>query len=195
MDDAGPLCTDCADLGHLEFLPRGDTALTRRARRASRLCAVVVQWSRTRKRHERQGMLAEPAAIENAEQQCLADGEARERRREREARRREIQDEQFVAAFVAAFAAAVRREFPSCPVPRAQRIAEHAALRGSGRVGRTSAGRTLDPAAVRLAVVAAIRHEDTGYDEFLMNGVPRDEARALVRADIDRVVARWSELT
>ena len=27
MDDAGPLCLDCADLGHLEFLPSGDAAL------------------------------------------------------------------------------------------------------------------------------------------------------------------------
>ena len=44
MDDAGPLCLSCADLGHLAFLPRGDAALTRRARKASRLTAVVVQW-------------------------------------------------------------------------------------------------------------------------------------------------------
>src|SRR4051794_24179514 len=69
MDDQGPLCMACADLGHLEFLPRGDTALTRRARKASRLSAVVVQWSRTRKRYERQGILAETRAIEQAQQQ------------------------------------------------------------------------------------------------------------------------------
>ena len=31
MDKAGALCLDCADLGHLEFLPSGDAALTRRA--------------------------------------------------------------------------------------------------------------------------------------------------------------------
>ena len=31
MDDAGPLCLGCADLGHLVFLPAGDAALTRRA--------------------------------------------------------------------------------------------------------------------------------------------------------------------
>src|SRR5438094_6201133 len=51
MDDGGPVCLDCADLGHLEFVPRGNTALTRRARRASRLSAVVVQWSPARKRY------------------------------------------------------------------------------------------------------------------------------------------------
>ena len=41
----GALCLDCADLGHLEFLPSGDAALTRRATKASRLSAVVVRWS------------------------------------------------------------------------------------------------------------------------------------------------------
>jgi hypothetical protein len=52
-----PLCLDCADLAHLEFLPRGDTAVTRRASKYSPLRVVVVRWSRTRKRYERQGIL------------------------------------------------------------------------------------------------------------------------------------------
>jgi hypothetical protein len=47
------LCLDCADLGHLEYLPRGDIAVTRRASKYTRLCAVVVEWSRSRKRYER----------------------------------------------------------------------------------------------------------------------------------------------
>jgi hypothetical protein len=187
MDDGGPVCLDCADLGHLEFLPRGDTALTRRARRASRLSAVVVQWSRTRKRYERQGILAEPAAISQAEQECLVDSEARERRRQREAERRAMGDEQFVADL----AAAIRAQFPGCSPDRAQRIARHAGARGSGRIARTSAGRALDPETVQLAVVAAVRHEDTRYDDLMMNGVPRAEARELVREDIDRVVRSW----
>ena len=50
MDDAGPLCLACADMDHLVFLPSGEAALTRRARKASDLSAVVVRWSRTRKR-------------------------------------------------------------------------------------------------------------------------------------------------
>ena len=62
-----PLCLACADLDHLDYLPSGNTALTPRATRYSRLRAVVVQWSRTRKRYERQGILAEPKAIERAE--------------------------------------------------------------------------------------------------------------------------------
>jgi hypothetical protein len=84
MDDAGPLCLACADLDHLVFLPAGDAALTRRAKQASRLSAVVVRFSRTRKRYERQGLLVENAALEQAEQQCLSDEAARARRRERD---------------------------------------------------------------------------------------------------------------
>ena len=83
MENNEPLCLDCADLGHLIFLPSGDSALTRRARKASRLSAVVVQFSRSRKRYERQGILVEAAALDLAEEQCLADSELRERRRER----------------------------------------------------------------------------------------------------------------
>jgi hypothetical protein len=187
MDDAGPLCLDCADFGHLEFLQRGDAALTRRAKRASQLSAVVVQWSRTRRRYERQGILAEAAAIAEAEQQCLADGDLRERRRQRDAERRVVEDEKFVAEL----AAAVQVQFPGCPAERAQGIARHAGARSSGRVGRSSAGRALDPGAVLMAVVAAVRHEDTAYERLLMSGVARADARRLVREDIDRVIQAW----
>ena len=67
MEDSGPYCMDCALLGHLEYLPAGNAALTRHAKRLSDLSAVIVRWSRSRKRYERQGILADPAAIEQAE--------------------------------------------------------------------------------------------------------------------------------
>jgi hypothetical protein len=51
MDDAGPLCMTCADLDHLVFLGAGDAALTRRAKKASVLSAVVVRWSRNPRLH------------------------------------------------------------------------------------------------------------------------------------------------
>ena len=57
------LCMGCADLDRLEFLPSGDAAVTRRAGKYSMLCAVVVRWSRARKRYERQGILVEPEAL------------------------------------------------------------------------------------------------------------------------------------
>jgi len=187
MEDAGPLCMGCADLDHLVFLPAGDAALSRRARKASRLSAVVVRFSRARKRYERQGILVEEAALRQAEAQCLADEEARARRRERDRQRRADQD----VAFETRLAEAVGRQFPGCPAGRAEAIAQHAAVRGSGRVGRSAAGRTLDEQAVMLAVIASVRHQDTGYDELLMAGVPRGEARARVRPDIDRILAAW----
>jgi hypothetical protein len=187
MEDPGPLCLDCADLGHLEFLPSGDTALTRRAKKASRLSAVVVRWSRSRKRYERQGILAEPEAIERAEQECLSDAEVRARRRERNEERRADEDERFQAEF----AAAIREQFPGCPVDRAEAIARRAATRGSGRIGRSAAGRALDPDAVHLAVAASVRHVDTDYDDLLMSGVERESARDQVFERIEDVLGSW----
>jgi hypothetical protein len=74
MEDAGPHCMDCAELGHLEYLPAGNAALTRRAMKLSRVSAVVMRWSPSRKRYERQGILAEPGAIEQAQAKRLTEG-------------------------------------------------------------------------------------------------------------------------
>jgi hypothetical protein len=67
MDGPGPLCLNCAHLDHLVFLPSGDAGLTRRAKKASKLSAVVVRFSRTRRRYERQGILVEPEALATAD--------------------------------------------------------------------------------------------------------------------------------
>jgi len=67
----------CADLAHLEYLPSGNTALTRRATKHSPLRAVVVQWARARKRYERQGILVTVEALCRAEEECLADEDRR----------------------------------------------------------------------------------------------------------------------
>ncbi|MFF5076426.1 DUF2293 domain-containing protein [Actinoplanes sp. NPDC000266] len=187
MEDGGPICLTCADLDHLEFLPAGDAALTRRAKAASRLSAVVVRFNRSRKRNERQGLLVERAAIEEAEQQCLSDEDARARRRERDRERREAADEVFQQNLTGE----ILRLFPSCPQARAAEVSEHTSLRGSGRVGRSAAGRSLDPDAVTRAVIASIRHKDTPYDDLLMSGVPRDEARTRIRPTIDKVLDNW----
>jgi hypothetical protein len=189
MDDAGPLCLSCADLGHLVFLPAGDAALTRRATKASGLSAVVVRWSRTRKRYERQGVLVEEQAVADAEQQCLSDEEVRMRRRERDRERRADQDERFQSQL----AQEIVRLFPGCPPDRAVAIAGHTGLRGSGRVGRSAAARALDTDAITLAVVASVRHADTEYDALLMGGLGRTEARELILDEIDGVLAAWRE--
>jgi hypothetical protein len=187
MGDKGPLCLGCADLAHLVFLPAGDAALTRRARRASGLSAAVVRFSRARKRYERQGILVEEEPLERAEAECLADAEARARRRERERSRRAGHD----FAFQAEMAKEIVRLFPGCPRDRAEEVARHTGVRGSGRVGRSAAGRAFDPGALELAVAASIRHRDTGYDELLMSGIERAEARHLVRGDVGRMLDEW----
>src|SRR5438046_5915090 len=109
--DKGALCLACADLDQLEFLPSGDPALTRRARKHSTLSAVVLKWSRARKHYERQGLLVEESALAQAESECLADQDIRARRSERESERRAELDREYVQAF----AARVREIFPACP--------------------------------------------------------------------------------
>lgn len=186
--ERGALCLGCADLDHLEFLPSGDAAVTRRATKHSKLRAIVLQWSRTRKRYERQGILAETAAIEKAEVECLEDADLRKRQAERRALRAAELDE----AFVEQFAQTIRQQFPKCPISDANRIAEHACLKHSGRVGRTAAAKQFDPDAVYLAVAAAVRHEFTNYDQLLLKGIERSKARARVRDAVERNLRAWS---
>ncbi|GEC04181.1 hypothetical protein SSP24_18360 [Streptomyces spinoverrucosus] len=190
IEDGVPRCLDCADLGHLVFLPRGDTALTRRAREESSLSVVVVRFNRRKSRYERQGVLVEEAGLARAEERCLADAEARRRRRARDAQRRAMEDAQFAEAFTAE----ILRLFPGCPPERARAIAAYASLRGSGRVGRTAAGRALTEGAVTSAVVAAVRHVDTPYDQLLMSGVPRYEARRRIAATVEAVLREWRDV-
>jgi hypothetical protein len=181
------LCLTCADLDHLTFLPPGDAALTRRARRHSTLAAVVLKWSHARRRYERQGLLVEERALQCAEAECLNDAEARARRRDREAERHAELD----AEFVARFAARIRQLYPGCPPDRPEHIASHACQKYSGRVGRSAAATRLDEGAVQLAVVAHVRHDETRYDELLARGVERRDARDRVREEVDRVLSRW----
>jgi hypothetical protein len=72
MEEPGPACLQCAGLGDLEFLPAGDALLTRRAKGKSARNAVVVRFSRTRNCYERQGLLIEPHALAQAEQEIAA---------------------------------------------------------------------------------------------------------------------------
>ena len=185
--DKGALCLSCADLDHLIFLASGDAALTRRARKHSLLSAVVLKWSRARKQYERQELLVEKAALELAEDECLADADLRARRREREAESRAELDETFVDGF----AARIRELFPRLLAGREQAIAEHACLKYSGRIGRSALGKKMDEQAVRLAVIAHIRHVETNYDELLGSGWERSDARRAVADRVDEVLEEW----
>jgi hypothetical protein len=63
MENSGPACLSCVGLDDLEFLPAGDALLSRRVKAKSTKCAVVVRFSRNRRRYERQGLLVEPQAL------------------------------------------------------------------------------------------------------------------------------------
>jgi hypothetical protein len=112
MEKGKPLCLECADLDHLVFIPRGDAALTRRSRKYSTLSAVVVRFSRSRKRYERQGLLVESGALDRAEEECLSDEAKRRIAREKAALAREQADQRYVAQFTDA----IRSRYPDCPV-------------------------------------------------------------------------------
>ena len=127
------LCLECAGLAHLEYLPAGDTAVTRRATKYSGLHVVVMKKSAARKRSERQGILAEPKAIRRAEAESVADAEKRARQQAKAAKRREKEDQ----AYIAAFTEAILRQFPDCPVADAQEVARHACQKWFIRILRT----------------------------------------------------------
>lgn len=184
-----PLCLSCADLDHLVFLPRGDAALTRRAGRYSPLKAVVVRFSRTRNRYERQGLLVEESALVRAEQECLADAEARARLRERRAERETVADAQYRDEF----AERIRHLYPACPAVESVAIAEHACAKYSDRIGRSADAKRFDAEALELAVRAHVRHVHTRYDRLLSGGLDRQEARMEVTLDVDRVLRSWSQ--
>ena len=187
LSDNKAFCLSCADMDHLVFLPAGDAALTRRSAKYSPLSAIVLKWSRARKHYERQGLLVEEAALQRAEQECLADEDVRARRKERQAKRRDELDQEYISGF----ATRVRELFPNCPAGREQVIAEHACQKYSGRVGRSAGAKSLDEKSILLAVIAHIRHAETNYDEFLARGSDRSLARNEVQEEIDQLVEQW----
>ena len=189
--DKGALCLSCADLDHLVFLPSGDAALTRNSKKHSGLSAVVLKWSKARKHYERQGLLVESEAVEKAETECEATAHQREIRRARAMLRRVELDHDYIHQF----AERVREMYPQCPDGREQVIAEHACRKYSGRVGRSADAKDLAKEAVRLAVVAHIRHTETDYDELLSTGMDRTEARMRVRPDVSKIASNWQSTT
>jgi hypothetical protein len=148
---------------------------------------VVVRFSRSRKRYERQGILVEIAAIEMAERECVEDADEREAARVRDAERRREEDGKLEFRM----RERIGELFPCCPPQELVAIAGHTSKRGSGRVGRTQAGRNLEDEPLIAAVRAAVRHNHTGYDEMLSRGIDRMTAREDVADKIEEILAAW----
>ncbi len=185
--ESGVRCMKCAGFGELIFLSSGDAALTRRATALSARHAVVVKFSRARKRNERQGVLVEAQAVERAKAACDADEASRAAVREK----RKVRDRKQDEAYKDRFAGEILRLFPACPPEEAREIALHACEKYSGRVGRSAAAKDFEAEAVTLAVRARIRHRYTSYDELLAQGLSVAEARAEIRDDLERVCVEW----
>jgi hypothetical protein len=189
LEGSKPLCLRCAVLDSLEFLPSGDVALTRRASKHSARRAAVLEWSHRRKRYERRGILAESEAIRTAEAECRQDAETRARQRERAAGRREVEEREFISSFTEA----IQRQFPNCPRAEAREIAAHACAKYSGRVGRTAAAKEFDQEAVRLAVIAHVRHMHTEYDRIIDRLRDKRDARSRIRLSVQEVLREWEQ--
>jgi hypothetical protein len=69
MENSGPACLRCVHLDDLEFLPAGDALLSRRVKAKSTRWAIVVRFSRSRRRYERQGLLVEPQAVADVQRE------------------------------------------------------------------------------------------------------------------------------
>jgi hypothetical protein len=72
MENPGPACLRCAGLDDLQFVPTGDALLTRRAKAKGARFAVVVRFSRNRRRYEGQGLLVEPQALTQAQREAAS---------------------------------------------------------------------------------------------------------------------------
>lgn len=83
----------------------------------------------------------------------------------------------------------LRRQFPLMPAGSLEMVLDHAFLKGSGRVGRTST--TTDERKALLAVEAHIRHRHTPYEKLLDADMDRTEAREAVWTTVQAVKTAW----
>ena len=180
-------CLKCAGMDGLVFLPYGNLALTVRAKKLSSMWAVVVRWSRARKRYERQGLLVYEKAVSGAEKMCEDDKEERTQARKKSAKYAQKADINYIKSF----GMAILGQYPSCGEPIAVTIAAHACRKYSGRVGRSAAAKNMETKAITLAVRAFIRHNLTGYEKLFSKGYNKAEARKEISALVDKTELEW----
>lgn len=140
-----------------------------------------MRFSRSRGRYERQRILVEPAALGQAEQECLEHVDDRAKARATEVRKRRRTTRNWARPMIEDIGALL----PRCPPGEVRGIAIHTAAR------RTAAGKSLDAGALIAAVTAAVLHKLTDYDELLASGVDRDLARARVAERVRSILDEW----
>lgn len=186
-EDYNGTCLKCSPFASYTLLPPGDVALTRRSKKYSTLCGVLLFWNHRRRRYERKGQYVEKEAIDKARSECLADAALREEKNKKAALIREKQD----AVYIKEFGKAIRAYYPHCPENREFEIATHACEKYSGRVGRTASAKEFDEKMIELAVQAHIRHTETNYDNRFGKGQRKKEIRADLSDTIKRILKSW----
>ncbi|KAA1245334.1 DUF2293 domain-containing protein [Aquimarina sp. RZ0] len=182
-------CFYCSPFVGYVMLPSGDVALTRRSKKYSTLCGVVLVWNQRRKRYERKGQLVEQIAIDKARLECEKDQAARNLKNKKAAVVRAHKDREYTFNF----AMAIRNRYPGCPKDREFEIAMHACEKYSGRVGRTADAKKFDSKMIDLAVEAHIRHEETNYDDQFGKGKGKKQIRAAIKPDISSIMKQWKQ--
>ncbi|KAL2006875.1 hypothetical protein VTN00DRAFT_9543 [Thermoascus crustaceus] len=160
------------------FVPKGDVYITRHCRsqtkESGRTVYVVYDNEGKRTRGLRVPQDIYNAVLRSAAETASARADAVRQRDEKDTKQaREL----------------LRAQFPAMPAASLETVVNHAFLKGSGRVGRTS--KRTDERKAELAVEAHIRHTHTPYEELLDAGMDREEARELVWDTIQQIKAEW----
>jgi len=186
-EDYNGLCFTCSPFVGYSLLPPGNAALTRRSKKHSELCGVLLFWNIKRRRYERKGQYVEYSAIEKAKKECAGDEKARAIKNQKAAEVRNAQD----SIYIHEFGKAIREYYPKCPLNREFEIAKHACEKYSGRVGRTAAAKQFDVSMIDLAVEAHIRHTETNYEKRFGKGMRKKEIRSDLKETILRMLESW----
>ena len=182
-------CFQCSPFTAYTLLPPGNAAMTRRSKKYSDLCGVVLGWNQRRKRFERKGQFVEASAIEKARQECEADQHIRDEKNRKAGLIRVEKDK----AYIINFAKAIQQYYPGCPENITSKIAAHACEKKSGRVGRTAQAKQFDKAMIDLAVEAHIRHTATNYDDQFGKGKRKRDIRQSVKFEVMKIMAKWRQ--
>lgn len=175
-----------------ELLPPGDAMITRRVK------AAGDHWVVTEKRGRRvfsQGIWADSQTI--AKVRAGADAErstdSYAKKREADAKRREIVQEQYVEDFTGAVLAFLNfhPRYAKIAATMAQAISDHATPVGSGTVARTK--RIPVEQRAESAVIAWMRHQTTGYDSMVIPRVKgeRREVRRMLASRSKELLAKY----
>lgn len=175
-----------------ELLPPGDAMITRRVK------AAGDHWVVTEKRGRRvfsQGIWADGQTIAKVRAGVEAERStvAYAKKREADAKRREIVQEQYVEDFTGAVLAFLNfhSQYSTIAIKMAQAISDHATPVGSGTVARTK--RIPVEQRAESAVIAWMRHQTTGYDSMVIARVKgkRREVRRMLAARSKELLAKY----